>query len=63
LFDSACICAAVASAAAMDERAVSSAWEMIAAASASLSRLVWSTNHRGGALFALELRDALAGLA
>ena len=78
----------------MAARAVSSAWAMTVAASASLSRLVWSTNfwasksvrcsvssesaaasagrgggclvsfgdRRCGALVALELRDALAGL-
>ena len=44
LLDSACSCAAFASASAMAARAVSSAWATIAAASASLSRLVWSTN-------------------
>ncbi len=41
---SACSCAAVASAAAMAARAVSSACATTSAASASLSRLVWSTN-------------------
>ena len=96
---SACSCAAVASAAAMAARAVSSAWATTAAASASLSRLVWSTNfwasrsvrcsvssesvgsasaaaaatrhglfaldrrRRRRPLLALELGDALAGLA